>query len=529
MIWKAKQLGVRLVIPFTNNWSDFGGMDQYVRWLGGQYHDQFYTDATIKGWYKSWISHLLNHVNALTGLAYKDDPTIMTWELANEPRCQGSGGYPSSGTCSTQTLLTWADDMTRYIKSVDRHHLTSVGDEGFFCDDATSTDWTVNCGSGVDTIALAALPAVDVLSFHLYPSPWGKTPADQWGVDWITRHFAEAKKIHKPAMLGEFGIPDKATRNVVYQHWTDAVIAAHGGGFLYWILSGLNDDGTPYGDYDGYTVYCPSPVCTALTNAGKILSGKPRAFPPVADNDTATTPFGTPVTFNPAANDIAYVATVKPSTIDLDPATAGQQTSMAVTGGTFALNADASVTFTPTAGFFGTATASYTVLDSFKRTSNTAQITVTVKPDPTAALRLFSFEDGVQGWAPGSWQANAGTVEQSTDFATDGTHSLKVVAADGGWFGVTLATPVDFTTHGTLSFDLQTGAAGTSRSVALQTGSGYAWCQSPFTWISEGQTTHVSLDITTDLSGCGTGLSDVRGMLLYISSGTFYIDNIELT
>ena len=33
---------MKLVIPFVGNWTDFGGMDQYVRWLGGQFHDQFY-------------------------------------------------------------------------------------------------------------------------------------------------------------------------------------------------------------------------------------------------------------------------------------------------------------------------------------------------------------------------------------------------------------------------------------------------------------------------------------------------------
>src|SRR5262249_14114554 len=30
VIYKAGQLGLKLVIPFVNNWNDFGGMDQYV-------------------------------------------------------------------------------------------------------------------------------------------------------------------------------------------------------------------------------------------------------------------------------------------------------------------------------------------------------------------------------------------------------------------------------------------------------------------------------------------------------------------
>ena len=58
VIYRAGQLGIKLVIPFVNNWNDFGGMDQYVRWRGGQYHDQFYTDPVIRTWYKNWIAHL---------------------------------------------------------------------------------------------------------------------------------------------------------------------------------------------------------------------------------------------------------------------------------------------------------------------------------------------------------------------------------------------------------------------------------------------------------------------------------------
>jgi hypothetical protein len=35
----------------------------------------------------SHIQNITNHVNHLNGLAYKDDPTVLGWDVMNEPRC----------------------------------------------------------------------------------------------------------------------------------------------------------------------------------------------------------------------------------------------------------------------------------------------------------------------------------------------------------------------------------------------------------------------------------------------------------
>uniref|UniRef100_UPI003BF91618 discoidin domain-containing protein n=1 Tax=Rubrolithibacter danxiaensis TaxID=3390805 RepID=UPI003BF91618 len=71
------------------------------------------------------------------------------------------------------------------------------------------------------------------------------------------------------------------------------------------------------------------------------------------------------------------------SSIDLDPGTAGQQTSLLVPGkGTFSVSSDfysdGKVTFVPVSGFTGTASVSYNYKDNYGFQSNTATLTVTV-------------------------------------------------------------------------------------------------------------------------------------------------------
>ncbi len=526
VIYRAGQQGLRLVIPFVNNWSAFGGMDQYVRWRGGLYHDEFYTDPQIRAWFKGWIAHLVNRTNSYTGVRYRDDPTIMLWELANEPRCKGSGVYPQSSACTTQTLTAWADEMSRFVKQQAPNQLVSVGDEGFYCVPG-STDWTENCNEGVDSLALARLPKVDVLSLHLYPDGWGKDAA--WGTQWISRHIREGYRIGKPALLGEFGLADKSTRNPVYREWTDTVFRQGGAGALYWMLADTQENGTLYPDYDGFTVYCPSPVCTTLGNFARMMAGRPTLFPPVADVDTAVMPFGVATALNPPANDTAYAgARVEPGSIDLDPASAGQQTERAVAGGTFALRPDGTVSFTPIALFAGKASVSYTIRDSYRQTSNAAALTVTVLPDPTAPAKLFSFEDGTEGWALASWQDPAlGSVAQTGAFATDGASGLRVTSASGAWFGLALGEPADLSGKTSLKIDLKTGAAGTSRSVALQLGDSYEWCQTDWGWVNQDTAATVEVDLTAGLSCASPDLSKVRAIYVWFSAGIFDIDYVR--
>lgn len=534
VIYKAGQLNLKLIIPFVNNYDQFGGMDQYVRWKGDQFHDQFYTDPTIRRWYKEWIAHLLNHVNSYTGLKYKDDATIMTWELANEERCAGYGVYPQSPACTTNTITDWAADISRYVKSIDTKHLLSPGDEGFYCDDPHSSDFTINCSEGVDTIALAKLPDMDVMSYHVYPDAYGKTP--EWGTGWIQRHIDDSHRLGDRAVAGEWGLLEKNVRNPVYNEWENTVLKDDGAGALYWILSGLQDNGTLYPDYDGYTVYCPTPVCSAFTNFARRIQNLPYNPAPIADNDTAATPNNTAVTVNVAANDITYRRSdLELESVDMDPSTPGQQTSITTAFGTYSLQSGGNVNYQPAGQCVsGTISTPYTIKDNKGRISNPAEIEVTVSGIPGA---LYNFEDGTDTWAPASYTPDAGTVAQSTTDPTSCTHSLQVTSTGGGFFGPAYNTaPLPLTTTGitSLLLDITTTTVGTSQSVAVQFGPDYHYCSTPFTYLNPATTSTITVNLASlaTAANCGgtvpANTSVIDGIFVYFSGGgTFYLDNVR--
>jgi len=264
VIYKASKHGIRLIIPFVNNWDDMGGMNQYVRWAGQNGHDTFYTNEWIKGVYKDYIRYVLNRVNSITGIAYKDDPTIFIWELANEPRVQSDR--------SGRTFNTWVQEMASFVKSIDQNHLLSLGMEGFSADNPNG-GWMENGNEGTDYVSATNINEIDIATIHVYPDPWGLD--EKTTLNWIYDRIDKAKRvIRKPVYLGEFGIRDKNKRDAVYNSWYTESIARGIDGILFWILSGRQDDGSLYPDYDGFTVYYPEDASTVkviMDNTRKLL------------------------------------------------------------------------------------------------------------------------------------------------------------------------------------------------------------------------------------------------------------------
>jgi mannan endo-1,4-beta-mannosidase len=262
-VWRAGQLGIKVVIPLVNNWNDFGGMDQYVAWFGGSSHDEFYTNPQIKATYKQYVQHFLHRVNRYTGIPMMLDPTIMTWELANEPRCQSD--------TSGDILTNWVREMSTFIKSIDKLHLVSVGDEGWY-NEPGNPDWAYSGSQGVDWKRLISLPTIDYGTLHLYPDSWSKD--NTWSLQWISNHIHDGHAANKPVVLEEYGWLDQKTRDGIYTDWTNAVYQEGGNGDQFWLLTGLQDNGKYYPNYDGFRVIYPSSTASVISAHEEQMKGK---------------------------------------------------------------------------------------------------------------------------------------------------------------------------------------------------------------------------------------------------------------
>jgi mannan endo-1,4-beta-mannosidase len=282
---RASELGLKIILVLTNNWYDFGGMDQYLRWFGRDKHHEFYTAPEVRQAYKNWIEHLALRKNTLSGRIYRDDPTIFSWELGNEPRCKGTG--PGASGWDNDTIVKWADEMSRSIKSLDANHMVSVGDEGFL--DRGGEHWAYKANDGVDHEALTALPGIDFGTYHAYPEDWGAPLA--WGDRWIVDHERVARRLGKPTVLEEYGVKvmrDKqgnitnslATRLQTYQRWNGLALESGTNASMVWMLGGVDTlYPAPHGlyhDYDGYTVFRGDDTARLLSDvARRFMSDAP--------------------------------------------------------------------------------------------------------------------------------------------------------------------------------------------------------------------------------------------------------------
>lgn len=206
------------VLYLNNFWQWSGGMTQYLNWFEGTpahdpnvSHDyerfmgenpRFYTDARAQAAYRKAIAHLVDRVNTVTGKPYRDDPALMAWQLANEPR----PGNSKAGAKDKASYVKWIADTAHYIRSLDGKHMVSSGSEGL----AGSVQ------DGQLYLDAHRTPDIAYLTYHLWPANWGwfdpKRPDATWNgmmdksLKYLNQHIDYARQLHKPIVLEEFGL-----------------------------------------------------------------------------------------------------------------------------------------------------------------------------------------------------------------------------------------------------------------------------------------------------------------------------------
>lgn len=197
----AQKHGIRLIIPFVNNFQWWGGIAEYAAFRG-KAREAFWTDPQCIADLKQTVSFVINRTNTVTGVPYKDDKTILAWETGNETRCPHA----------------WTAEICAYIKELDPRHLVV---DGYY-------------PPGTPLLRQASLEDenIDFVQTHHYEGDGLKIMQN------IKKNAALARG-KKPYHLGEFGfVSTEATRAVL-----DTVIAEGLTGALIWGLRYHHKDG----------------------------------------------------------------------------------------------------------------------------------------------------------------------------------------------------------------------------------------------------------------------------------------------
>lgn len=165
---------------------------------------EFYGHAAAVRMFDDYVRKVVGRRNSVTGQLYREDPTMLSWQLANEPR---PGGSNEAGRRHMHSYLSWIDGAARLIKSIDPNHMVSTGSEG-----------TMGCLNDVACVVDAhSSPAIDYVNAHIWPQNWGwADPKDLAGTwpkverntqDYIAQQISIARRVNKPLVIEEFGFP----------------------------------------------------------------------------------------------------------------------------------------------------------------------------------------------------------------------------------------------------------------------------------------------------------------------------------
>ncbi|HEX8150482.1 MAG TPA: DUF4126 family protein [Pyrinomonadaceae bacterium] len=214
VLYEMGKRDLKAVVFLSNNWEWSGGFQQYLIWNGrvpeelktrklnwDEQRDvvsQFYGCAPCTEGYARQADLLLERVNRYSRKRYTEDPAIMAWELANEPR--------PMRPAAAESYRRWVGDAAALIKAKDKNHLVVVGHEGRMGTDDLKLFEEIHADRNID-----------YLTIHIWPKNWGWFEGREVAADfpavvektlaYVEEHLRVAERLDKPLVLEEFGLP----------------------------------------------------------------------------------------------------------------------------------------------------------------------------------------------------------------------------------------------------------------------------------------------------------------------------------
>ena len=205
---------MRAVLYLNNSWEWSGGYGFYLEHAGYgvaprpeeagyeafmRHVAQFADAPEAQALFFDYVRFILSRTNRYTHQAYTADPTIMAWQIGNEPR--------AFGEAQKAGFARWLAQTSALIRSLDHNHLISIGSEGIWGCEMDETLYRT----------ISADPNIDYLNAHIWPYNWGWAHADRLPedipaairntTDYLTPHVAIARSVRKPLVIEEFGFP----------------------------------------------------------------------------------------------------------------------------------------------------------------------------------------------------------------------------------------------------------------------------------------------------------------------------------
>ena len=169
LLYEMGKRDLKAVIFLSNNWEWSGGFQQYLIWNNRvpkeletrklTWDEQrdivspFYGCGPCKTAYDKQVDLILDRTNKFNGKKYADDPAIMAWELANEPR--------PMRPAAENDYKKWIAGTAARIKAKDKNHLVGIGHEGWIGTEGMKLFEEIHADKNID-----------YLTIHIWAKNW---------------------------------------------------------------------------------------------------------------------------------------------------------------------------------------------------------------------------------------------------------------------------------------------------------------------------------------------------------------------